>query len=359
MKLILTTALLAVSFHAEAKLFCSALFSENQFFLTELLNKKIPTAEVTAGGKQILIVQANNKTVPELKKIYEHSLGIVVNHQKDYQNDHGMLRLGDFFIDRDAPGARRNGEINTTGISWAPVQGYVDYVARSDKSYNRIEVLFDLNSTEMRTALIYQKMRRAGVVRPDFIFRGAENPNLNNRLENCGEICFSFSTGSAIHMQIRGIEQKIQSLGIENPGEFIQLPEIKSYLNKLSQYLLEAKLDARSLSPEVADNVLKPGWIAALLRSKIAKPEAIREMDAIDINWLLGYKASLDYAALLKSLGIQNSNSFSNVNSPRAKMVVIYDAKTSPEKFLSDDYESEGVFSTWRNQEVVPLQDAR
>jgi hypothetical protein len=358
-RIILLVFLISFSLGAEARLFCAALFSENDFFTSELMNKKIPTAEVQVGGRQVLVVLANQKTVPELKKLYSHSLGIVVNHQTGYQNDHGMLRLGDFFIDRDAPGARRNGEINTTGISWASVQGYADYVARSGKSYNRIEVLFDLNQSEMRTALIYQKMRRAGVIRPDFVFRGAENPNLNNRLENCGEICFSFSTGSAIDMQIRAVEQKLNGLGIENPREFIQSSDIKAYLHKLSDYLLEAKLDAGALNPNLAEQILKPGWIAMLLRSKIAKPEALRDMDAIDINWLLGYKASLDYSNLLKSLGIKNSNSFSNVNSPRAKMVIIYDGSSTAEQFLSNDYTSEGVFSVWKNEEVTPLQDAR
>jgi hypothetical protein len=82
-------------------------------------------------------------------------------------------------------------------------------------------------------------------------------------------------------------------------------------------------------------------------------------MDAIDINWLLGYKASLDYSNLLKSLGIKNSNSFSNVNSPRAKMVIFYDGSSTAEQFLSNDYTSEGVFSVWKNEEVTPLQDAR
>jgi hypothetical protein len=159
-------------------------------------------------------------------------------------------------------------------------------------------------------------------------------------------------------MQIRAVEQKLNGLGIENPQEFIHNPEIKAYLNKLSTYLLEAKLDAGSLNPQMAEQILKPGWIAMLLRSKIVKPEALRDMDAIDINWLLGYKASIDYSALLKNLGIQNSNSFSNIHAARANMVLVYDATSSSEEFLSPDYTSEGVFSTWKSQELTPLQDS-
>lgn len=351
--------ILAFSLQAEARLFCAGLFSENKFFIENLQQKKIPAAEVKVGNKEMLVVLGNQASLPELESIYKHSLGIVVNHQTGYNNDHGMLRLGDYFIDRDAPGARRDGEINSTGISWAGVKGYVDYAARAQKSYNRVEVLFDLNSKEMRTALIYQKMRRAGVIRPDFVFNGARNPDANNRLEGCGEICFSFSTGAGVDQQIRAVEQKLKALSIPDPQEFIHEPEIAAYLHKLTDYLLEAKLDAGNLSPSLSANILKPGWLARVLGKKITKPAALRDFEVDDINWLLGYKVSVDYSALLKTLGITNSNSFSNVNAARASAVVIYDAKVSAENFLSDHYTSVGVFSTWKNQEVKALQDAR
>ena len=359
MKMILVLVLL-VSSSAQARLFCAGLFSENKLFVEELLAKKIPAAEVNVGNKKLLIALVNNHTFPEVQQLYAHSLGIVVNHQKGYNNDHGMLRLGDYFIDRDAPGARRDGEINTTGISWSPVKGYVDYAAKSGRSYNRLEVLFELKPAEMRTALIYQKMRRAGIVRPDFVFNGAANPEKNNRLENCGEICFSFSTGSAIDGQVRAIEQKLKSLGVENPHEFIQEPAVRTYLKNISEYLFKAKLDGATLTPTMTTKLDKLGWIKSLLGGeRVKKPALLREMSEEDVNWLLGYKTSVDYASLLKALGVSNSSTFSNVNAPRASAVMVYDANVTQEKFLSDDYTSEGVFSTWRNFESVALQDAR
>jgi hypothetical protein len=357
MILLFTLVILAAA-QVNAKLFCAALFSENKFYVTQVMDKKIPAAEVDIGNKNILVMLANSRTTAEIKELYSHSLGIVVNHQKGYTNDHGMLRLGDYFIDRDTPGARRDGEINTTGISWSPVKNYVDYAARAGKGNNRIEVLFDLNPKEMRTALVYQKMRRAGIIRPDFTFKGAKNPELNNRLEECGEICFSFSTGSGVEQQIRAVEKKIQQLGIENPREFINEPDVAAYLNKMSDYLMSARLDGRSLSPHVTTTLTKFSFLDFFSRNRVKKPDALRDLHEIDINWLVGYKASLEYSALLKTLGISNSNNFSNVNAPRASAVLVYDAKTSPEQFLNSDYTSEGVFSTWRNNEIIPLQDA-
>jgi len=184
---------------------CAAVFQEQKSIISELKSiQGVATGEVSAANKRIPVVLANAESIASLKVILQKTLGIVIAHQKGYRNDHGLLRLGDYFIDRDIPGYRRDGELNTTGISWAKVNDYVQYQYGREGGYNRIEVVFDLSQTEFETAMIYQKMRQAAIVRPDFNFGGDYNPkDVNNRLTDCGEICFSFSTGSAVEAQVR------------------------------------------------------------------------------------------------------------------------------------------------------------
>lgn len=361
MKFVLASALIIFAHTVQAKNMCAGLFSDNTFYQKFLFNKNLPTAEIDYGGKKVVAILANAKSYDELSRIQAESMGIAVIHQGDWRNDHGMLRLGGYFIDRDTPGARRQGETNTTGIAWASVKQYVDYASQRVGGYNRVEVLFDLNASEMKAAVTYQKMRRAGIVRPDFTFGGDNNPkHLNNRLADCGEICFSFSTGSAIYGQIRAIEQNLAKINITNPKEFIEQPKIKEYLDKTLNKLFEANLDQNALNPSFTEGQQGfTGILGGLFGKKDAKPTELQNLTTEDINWLIGYKASIDYYNLLSTLQIRNSNDFSNLSSPRAKAVVIYDASVSAERFLSKDYNSKGVFSTWYNKNAVPLNDGK
>lgn len=350
-KFVVAGALFAVSCNVQAKNLCAGLFSDNNFYQKFIFDKNIPAAEVSYGGKKVVALLANATSYAELSKIQAQSMGITVIHQTDYRNDHGMLRLGSHFIDRDTPGARRNNETNTTGIAWASVQKYVDYASQRAGGYNRVEVLFDLSPSEMKAAVTYQKMRRAGIVRPDFTFGGDNNPkNLNNRLQDCGEICFSFSTGSAISGQIRAIERNLAKLNITNPREFIEQNGVKEYLDLSLSKLYEASLDQNSLNP---------AFVETMTEIKQTRPIALKDFNTEEINWLIGYKTSIDYYKLLTDLKISNSSDFSNLSSPRAQAVIIYDASTSVSKFLNKNYTSQGVFSTWQNQNATALNDGQ
>ena len=332
-------------------LFSAASFSQQtcQTVVETLAGKPVTIAEVSNSGKKIPTILVNINSVRELDPLFEKSLGIVVIHQKDYKNDHGMIRVGPYFIDRDAPGHRARGEILDTGLAWASVEEYVDF-NHNRGGYNRIEVLFSLTDAEYQTAMTYQMMRRAAIVRPDFRFGNVTNPtDTNNVLDDCGEICFSFSTGSAINQQISSITRKLQSYKLENLKELQNSAEVKKLITHVKNYLFEMRLKNYKVSPKVAYKFEIP--------QKIKDLNMEHEQELEFINWLIGLEISQEYQQLLTTLSIQNSNNYSNITSARASAVLVYDGNTKLEMFLNPEYTSQGIFSTWKNQGITLLQD--
>lgn len=335
---------------ANAQNACRDLFKSSNPVLAILDEKPVAIGEVKLYTKTVPVILANNESVDSLKSIYNQSIGIVVAHQKGYNNDHGLLRLGDYFMDRDTPGARHRGEIHRTGISWAEVKGYTQVTAGRAGSYNRIEVLFYLTPAEYDVAMIYQRMRKAAIIRPDFNFGGDSNPkNVNNRLTDCGEICFSYSTGSQTRSQILSIQSKIKNLGVADYNLISADPEMKTYLLNAKSKLLKSELNVEKLSPSMFLDMNTPLVIQNLKLEK--------QVEAELLNWIIGLEISKDYNSLLSTLNISNSSDFSNVNSPRASAILIYDGNVKKEQFLKEDYRSEGVFSTWRNTDLQVQQD--
>jgi len=336
--------------HAQNK--CVEIFQIPNAIISQLENSSVAIGSVDIYGKKIPTILVNKQSVDSLKTIYNQSIGIVVAHQKGYKNDHGLLRLGDYFIDRDIPGFRNRGEINSTGLSWAPVKEYTQYTFGNQGSYNRVEVLFELSPSEYQVAMIYQKMRRAAIIRPDFTFGGDNNPkDVNNRLSDCGEICFSFSTGSATRSQEQSIRRKIQSYNITHVDTFMKSDDIIVYVNLIRSHLQNSGLSGIELHPNLSHRFETPISVKNLNLDQNAQIDLL--------NWIIGLQITMEYRQLLEKLEINNSSDYSSARSSRASAVLIYDGKTSKEDFLKSEYKSEGVFSTWTNKGLTIIQDGQ
>jgi hypothetical protein len=334
---------------SQAKNTCENLFLHSESLISDLQKTSLTAGQVNLYNKKIPVVLVNHKTVDQLKSIYNQSIGVVVTHQKGYKNDHGLFRLGDYFIDRDTPTRRNRGEIHSTGLSWSAVKDYTAYTFNLNGGYKRIEVLFKLTNEEYSTAMIYQKMRRAAIIRPDFNFGGDSNPkNVNNRMTDCGEICFSFSSGSVAREQARSAKRYIMNSGLHDYELLRQNKEFQTLINQAKAYLNNSSITAMDLNPAIVDRFSVPSAITDLKLSATSQSELIR--------WVIGAEISLEYAQLLETLRISNSSDYSNVRSPRASAVLVYDGTTSKEEFSQSDYVSEGIFSTWRNTDFEPLQ---
>lgn len=346
-----------ISSISTAQIQCQNLFNDySKQKLPQLLQKlsglPVPIGEVSislksGNTKRLPVILVNAKSLESISPIYEQSIGMVVAHQKGHSNDHGLLRLGKYFIDRDVPGIRSRGEINNTGISWSPVKDFVDYATKKLTS-NRIEVMFELSATEYNTSLLYQKMRRGAMIRPDFTFgQDKNNPEWNNVIKT-GENCFTFCTGSGVAQQINAIKEKINSITHQPTDVLMVNLEVAKYTEIIKSNLLKIDLSASHLNPDLVLLGEIPNIVKNLNLSRTLEVELL--------NWIVGLKISQDYYELLQTLNIKNSSSFSNVESNRATAVLIYDAKVNPQTFLSAQYTSNGIFSTWKNNEFVEIQ---
>ena len=135
-KIYLITGILALSLsplNVFAGPQCVELFHQQNSIEKRLEASPVAIGEVSITNKKLPVILVNKNSISSLDPIYKKSLGFVVTHQKGYNNDHGLLRLGDYFIDRDTPGYRSRGEINSTGISWASVKEYTDYSYRKNR----------------------------------------------------------------------------------------------------------------------------------------------------------------------------------------------------------------------------------
>jgi hypothetical protein len=310
---------------------------------------KVASGMVQTMGNKVPVVLVNTTSYPLLSEAFSRSIGVVVTHQPDYNNDHGLLRVGDQFMDRDTPGARNRGELNQTGISWASVKGYLDYTRGATESYKRIEVVFQLTETEFNVVNAYQKMRQAALIRPDFTFGGDNNPkNQMNHLPEGGEICFSFSTGSSVSSQISGIKRKISAYGLKNLEELSKSADFQNYLRSAVDLVGSSPFNSRSLNPQMLKNLETPNFVKELKLTAEKQTELT--------NWLVGLKLSQDYHEILSSLEIQNSSDFSNVRSRQASAVFIYDGATTAQDFAKPNYTSKGIFSTWTNNGFEALK---
>lgn len=340
------------SLQSYAGLQCGSIFLGKSSILEKIEKSSLTYGIISGpqvGNKSLPVVLVNFQALgKDLSDILSHTLGVVVAHQKNYRNDHGLLRLDSYFIDRDLPGARNRGEINQTGISFISVPEYLAYSNYSKSIYNRVEVLFDLTEKQFETSVLYHKMRRASIVRPDFNFGVNRNVDAENRLVDCGEICFSFSTGSSVASQIRSIENVFQKHGFFQAEALLKNADVKNFMKIVKTRIFNSALDEKSLNPKMFDDLEVPASLGEM--KKLVVP------GYNFINLLIGFEISKDYSTLLKELEINNSSSFSNVMSSKASAVLIYDANVSPEDFLKPEYKSQGVFSTWSHTGIVAPQ---
>ena len=295
---------------------------------------------------EIPVLLANAKTYSALKSIFNTSLGIIVQHQPDYQNDHGMYRIGENLIDMDSPGYRARGEINQTGLAWVPVKNYLDYASQKN-GYKRIEVLFQLEPVDYQVAQTYQLMRRAAIIRAPFSFNGAKTDlNQMNMLQQGGEHCFTFCSGSSIPSHLREMESNLVRLGFKNYKGDLEQTDFKAYLTEVQKQLAAAQArNVNDLNAKITLKLKLPKVLEDSLEFNQLDQKAQNEV----LNWYVGYHFTTKYQELLNYLGIRGGNGFENFQSPKASAVVIYDGAVSDAEFSTDRYTSRGIFSTWNH----------
>ncbi len=345
-----TIFLIGLTFNASFKVeanqdICKNMFANKVGNAQELKNQlvsKLKDAGVpmfmksTVNG-DIPVVLVSSETAPKLHDIIEGSFGTGVHLQPDWKNDHGSMRVGEWLIDVDTPGARGYGEIHDTGLSWRNFDGYTKKTQK-----NIVETTFILEPTEMQSAMYYQKIRRSALFRVPFTFGGnqaAQKPNLLTT----GEHCFIFSKGSANSSHINEINSRLQKLGI-NAQQILTKVEINNTLSTLREKIARLNTDDKALSEYGILEMAKP------LTDLFVK-EGIAVDKAVEVTqWLISYDATSRYGQLLANLQIRGGSGFEDMNSPRASLILIYDAPGKAKEFQNASYTAKGFFNNWTTQ---------
>lgn len=351
--LFLSTSLTTLSVQAQNQ--CAALFEipRTRSALEDFLKTAgIPAVLMPTVNGEIPVVLMNARTGPLMKDFMSESIGTLVAHQPNWKNDHGLLRLDDVIADMDVPGMRQRGELHSTGISWVSAQGYL----QRGGSYKRLEVAYALTPAEVRTARLYQRMRRAAILRVRFAFGNfTQNAQRANFLSAGGENCFAFCSASSLSSQINEVHSRFQATGLGSFDEVIARPDVGAWLEKVNEKLLAVNPDsAQELSPALPAAVGAP-------KSILSSPafQALDEAHKSEaLNWLVGGNLSLAYQKLVDELGFSATGSgFTGMNNRRATAVLIYDTQTPAAEFVKNSYESKGIFSIWTHANARPLSE--
>ena len=316
--------------------------------LRTAIEKKVPVFIKKTAHGQVPVVLLNSQTVPELRPFIDDSIGIFHVMQPEAGNDHGGVRLGRKLIDVDTPGRRTFGEIHDTGISWRPLESYLDL--RKPTSDVMVEIVFRLNPAEKRVAEYYQRVRRAAIFRVKFNFGTTRTvSSAENMLVNGAEHCFIFSRGAALDIHIQEMENRLRSMGVKNVEALMNHPLILRHLEMVQRRMLNTLPDQPAT------------FNASLMMSKSesmalqsAMPPGVRVDQAM--TWIVALDATRKYRVLLRDLGITTALSWQDMENPRAVAVLIYDDPSKADVFNRGHYETPGHFLNWTTENQRPVQ---
>lgn len=298
-------------------------------------------------GVDVPVILVNRKTGPKLMSLMENSFGTQVALQKDWKNDHGLLRHGKYLIDLDSPGARGFGEIEQTGIAWKNLETYIP--KRTTGSSPLLEVTYLLTPNEKNAIDYYQKVRRSALFRVKFTFGGADIVEYPNLLKSGGEHCFIFCKASAIDSHVSEIKSRLMGMGLTNPDEFLNDPKIMQKVGIIQDIINEVEPDDLHY-----DLLNTDGMLDVLAKNY---PEAVKtKAQKLEfLNWVVSYDANKKYSKVLKDLGVTGDYGVRDAINQRASAVFVYDEGADINSFNSATYSNFGKFVSWPTTKQFPV----
>ena len=298
-------------------------------------------------GVDVPVILVNKQSAPKLKALFENSFGTQVALQKDWNNDHGLLRNGKYLIDLDSPGARGFGEIEQTGLAWKNLETYLP--KRSAGSSPVLEVSYLLTPHEKSVIDYYQKVRRSALFRVKFSFGGFQGPNYPNMLSNGGEHCFIFCKAEAVSAHVHEIKSRLADLGLENPDQLLNDPQVLKNLTIIQDILNEVEPD------KLHHGVLGTDGMLDLLKDHFPQTIVTKAQKLEFLNWVVSYDASKKYSAALKTLGVTRDYGIRDAINQRASAVFIYDEGADINSFNNATYSNYGKFVSWPTTKQYPV----
>lgn len=302
------------------------------------------------GNSEIPVILVTKNTAPKIQEFLDNSFGTQIALQPGYNNDHGMMRLTDRIIDVDLPGARGFGEIHQTGIAWKPLGSYLE--RRQAGSGVLLEVSYALKPDEKLDAELYQRVRRAAIIRANFTFGGTGARNdLPNMMASGGEHCFIFCKGSAINTQESEIRSRIQKLGVADVNSLLNDPRTQRFLSLTREHILAVDPNNKNL---LNNSTVTGTQFLEVLGGAV--PEHLNKQEKMTLaNWIVGLDATQRYRALLGNLGVTSDMAIADAHSKRATAILVYDSDQKSADFRSGKYTSDGKFYNLRSGDQRPL----
>lgn len=299
-------------------------------------------------GEEVPVILINSSNYKKMKNYIENSYGTEVVLQPGYNNDHGLLRTGNFIIDVDAPGYRGYGELHDTGIAWKNFDEYL--MRRTTQSGTILEVSYLLTADEKLAVDFYQRVRRAAIFRVKFSFNGFKTEDHPFLLENGAEHCFIFCKAQAVTTHINEIRGNLVKMGLSNPDEYLSKDEVKSALDYTKTKLMNTS--PMVLSPYVVET----DEIVAMF-AKIFPDTLKNKRQQLDfIKWIISYDSSKNYNQVLKNLGVSSDYGIGDFRNKRVSAVLVYDEKAVADEFNKGNYTNKGAFTNWPMGNQRPVE---
>ncbi|MBY0413095.1 MAG: hypothetical protein K2Q18_02965 [Bdellovibrionales bacterium] len=298
-------------------------------------------------GVEVPVILVNKNTAPKMAGFIENSFGTQVALQKDWNNDHGLLRAGNFIIDMDSPGARGYGEIEETGLAWKNVFTYLPRRAQFGGSPT-LEVVYLLTPEEKSIVDYYQRVRRAAIFRVKFTFGGGEQADYPNLLKGGGEHCFIFCKAQAVNSHTTEMKGRLSNLGIQNPDALLKEPSIKAAIDAIQK-------EFNNFDPDELNSKMLSNKNVYKLFEKAFPAGSKDAMKAEIVNWLVSYDASTRYKKILNDLGVSGYYGTEDAVSKRASAIFVYDEGATAKQFKDATYSNDGKMVSWPGTKQRPI----
>lgn len=361
---------------------------QNQSVIARYAQKKgLPAFTITtAAGKHLPVVLLNKKTIGEWSEFLRQTLGLNQSLHSQNAANHGWVRLpgpvqfehknvtsGLFengspdgvLVDLFSPGQSHGQAINGNGYRWKPMSEY--FKRRHENSFVHIEQAFALSREEQTRFWLYQLVKRASIVRIQYIFDTHNNEWIRNQRRvlqqdgefnrrGCGEHCNNSRVGAQAEVHVREMRGRMVALFNRDVDGVYQITTTQAFIERAERKLLSADWQNETqLRPDILDD---PDLLELL--SPVFVPNLTHDQKVDAASYLFAAKVFEDAVAVKEKYQINEDVAMGFGETQVSALFVYSDLADSPELFFRGAFEylganGAGFSSSWNGFEPQSL----